>query len=250
MRLLIKKFKSKVLIFFVLFSSYTSLSGNLDSHKYLANITQEINSNNTLIAFDLHDVIFKKLYKKIAYKTMLLIPKGMYRSIFNPFFWHKAVTLYNKKIIWEDLFYRLVSHYPYLDSLKNDFFEISNSLELIDQTVEIIKELKNKNYKIFLLSNIGKDTYDRLSGDYKETFELFDWIFVPSPENQYINKPQEIFYIEFKKYLANLNLKDKKIIFIDDLEENLISAYKFGISGVLFTSPKELNDVLKGLEVF
>lgn len=236
------------LFFCVLFSSY-SYSGDFDL-KYLSNIKSAISPENTLIAFDLHDVIFRKIHKIMTYKALLLISKGMYWYLLNPFFWHKAINISKEDLIWEDFYYKLIEHYPYLAKLKEDFYDISNAIEPIEETLEIIKELKSKKYKIFLLSNIGKDTYDRLIMSYKEIFSLFDGLYISSPENNYIHKPQDQYYIGFKKYLENLNFNYKNIIFIDDIEENISVADKHEISGIVFKDPSDLNFTLKHLNIF
>ena len=60
----------------------------------------------------------------------------------------------------------------------NQFYEIYNSLDssLYDETIEIINELKNKGYKVGLLSNLRLMDYKRYEEQIKKI--NFDYIFL------------------------------------------------------------------------
>lgn len=102
------------------------------------------------------------------------------------------------------------------------------------ELIDIIKYLRDKNYKIALLSNNSSELRQKLSND--NILELFDEIVISSEVG--CQKPQpEIFDILFSK----LNLKANEVIFIDDTLRSLEGAEKIGYIPILYKD----NDSLK-----
>ena len=87
------------------------------------------------------------------------------------------------------------------------FYEIYNSLDnsLYDDTIEIINDLKNKGYKVGLLSNLRLMDYKR----YKKQIEKinFDYIFL-SYEMKCI-KPSKDIYVQVIDKLNGKKMKKK-----------------------------------------
>ena len=109
--------------------------------------------------------------------------------------------------------------------------------------LEIIEKLKNKGYKVYLLSNLSDYIYDL----FKDKLEsLFDGL-VLSYEIHMI-KPYDGIY----KYLLNTySLIPEETLFLDDKEENIKTANKFGIKGrrVLPGNIDDIKEVLKEYRV-
>lgn len=105
------------------------------------------------------------------------------------------------------------------------FYEIYNGLDnsLYDDTIEIINDLKNKGYKIGLLSNLRLMDYKR----YKQQIEKinFDYIFL-SYEMKCI-KPSKDIYVQV---IDKLKCESYEIIFFDDNEKNVNGAKLVGIN--------------------
>jgi len=105
--------------------------------------------------------------------------------------------------------------------------------------IEIIKDLKNKNYKIGLLSN----NYAELRQEITDfgLANLFNVIVISAEVGCY--KPQpEIFQIMFNK----LEVKSKEVAFVDDTPNSLSGAEKIGYIPLLFTNNEKLKeDLLK-----
>ena len=79
---------------------------------------------------------------------------------------------------------------------------------------ELIKELKNKGYKLFLCSNAAESFHK-----YEDSVEAFKLLAV---------KPEREF---FDYVLKTYDLKAEECFFIDDLAANVKGAYECGIDG-------------------
>ena len=89
---------------------------------------------------------------------------------------------------------------------------------------ELIKELKNKGYKLFLCSNAAESFHKY--EDSVEAFKLLDAKIV-SADIKAVKPDREFFDYVLKTY----DLKAKECFFIDDLAANVKGAYECGIDG-------------------
>lgn len=105
------------------------------------------------------------------------------------------------------------------------------NLPIIDETVELIKKIKEKGGKLFLISNISKGfatNYNKVP-KIKEIFDLFDGLVFSGPIK--LAKPnKEIFNYALKKF----DIKAEESIFFDDNKDNIAGADSVGIKGFLF----------------
>lgn len=111
-------------------------------------------------------------------------------------------------------------------------------LEPIESTIEVIKGLKEKGYRIFYLSNFHKKAFSYVTSNY-EFFKLFEGGVVSYEDN--LIKPNEKIY---KLILERYNLDPKESIFIDDMKENVEAAERLGINGINLKNPSELKELL------
>lgn len=213
-------------------------------NQFLSCLKQEINPHTTIIVFDLHEVIFQKLIKSMVFNTIHLLPNGLYWYMFNPFFMKRLVELYIQTGIIECAVKELIKEYPDFEEFKEHFFVISNLIEPIWPMVDVAKKLKKQGYKLFILSNIGGDTFNKLGDKFPDILNIFDGAYYPSEQNCYSHKPQTKFYEEFKNYLNSLCINNKQIIFIDDLKQNLEAAIKMDIAGIHCTSVEQVDKML------
>lgn len=103
--------------------------------------------------------------------------------------------------------------------------------------IEIIKDLKKKDYKIGLLSNYSITLREKLAR--LNIIDLFDEIVVSSEVQ--LQKPQpEIFEILFQK----LNLKANEVAFVDDTSQSLEGAEEIGYMPVLYKNNETLKNDL------
>lgn len=109
------------------------------------------------------------------------------------------------------------------------------------KTSKYLKELKDKGYNIYILSDLSIDSYN-----YNKRFKFFDYIngSIYSFEIG-TTKPNENNY---KTLLEKYNLIPKETIFIDDNLNNIEAANKFGIHVIQFTTLDNVKEKVASLE--
>ncbi len=118
-----------------------------------------------------------------------------------------------------------------------------NGYRINTELVEIIKELKNKGYKIGLISNYGLELRGKIKN--QGILDLFDSIIISSEVN--CQKPEpEIFKLSF----TELNVKPEETIFVDNAPNSLKNSEAIGFSPILYKDNESFRDELeKRLEV-
>jgi epoxide hydrolase-like predicted phosphatase len=114
-------------------------------------------------------------------------------------------------------------------------------LKPIPETIEILKELKEMGYKIYILSNYHKSAFEKTSME-NEFFKLVDGRVI-SYEINCIKPEREI----YDKLLKAYNLEADETLFIDDMKENIQGAEKLGIQTILFKDAAQLREELREL---
>lgn len=228
---------------------YILKSKILKQQPYLTCLKEKVNPGNTVFAFDLHNVIFKKVLREIIIKSFKILPRGPWWYAFNPIFWKNLYKIISISNVGEDIFDKLSVIYPTLSPFKNDFISLVNAQLPINSSLKLLQKLKERGYKLYILSNIGFETLKELEKKYPEIISCFDGAYIPSIENEYRHKPDQLFFKEFKAYLDQIGHGNKQILFIDDLRRNLSSALKCDIAGIYCKSIKAVTEILKVLEI-
>lgn len=115
----------------------------------------------------------------------------------------------------------------------------SEMLTVKKKSLEILKELAEKDYNLYVLSNFHHKAYNYVSSKYS-FFEYFTGQII-SADIKMIKPEAEIF-----KFLLNkFNLKAGETLFIDDSKKNIEAALKQGIRVIHFTDAESLKKELK-----
>ncbi len=93
--------------------------------------------------------------------------------------------------------------------------------------VQLAKQLKQKGYKLFLLSNLATEHYEVLKTKYPEIAELFEGIVISAHVKMF--KPHKQIYHHI---LEAYRLDAQECIFIDNQKENVDAAQECGITGI------------------
>lgn len=111
------------------------------------------------------------------------------------------------------------------DELIEKFWYRYNDYSFInDNVIDIIKELKEKDYKIYLLSNINSHTYNHIK--YNKLFNLVDgYVF------SYIEHQVKPYVGIYNTLLERYKLIPQECLFIDDNIKNIKTANELGIQG-------------------
>lgn len=151
-----------------------------------------------------------------------------------------------QNVSFENVFKMVTSQFNDSEEARNHILDLIKSnnekYHLNDELVNIIKELKNRGYKIALLSNNSIELRDRLKDD--GIIDLFDGIIISAEVG--LQKPQpEIFDILFTK----LDVKPNEVVFIDDTLKSLEGADNIGYVPVLYKDnellKKDLSNILE-----
>lgn len=108
------------------------------------------------------------------------------------------------------------------------------TMPINQQICDLIKELKEKNYKVYALSNTHVPVYEYVKG--LEIGKYFDGFLISAIEK--MMKPnEEIYYRLFEKF----ELVPEECFFIDDSERNISVSRKCGMEGHIF----DINNIEK-----
>ena len=106
------------------------------------------------------------------------------------------------------------------------------------ENLEYIKTLKEKGYRLYLLTNITEDSYNYISSSINIR-EIFDGGIYAYNEHS-VKQNQDTYNLLVDKF----GLNKEETIFFDDKEKNVIAANKMGLKSYVFTS---IDDVEKKL---
>jgi 2-haloacid dehalogenase len=110
----------------------------------------------------------------------------------------------------------------------------------IDDSVEILRELKEAGVRCYALTNMEAETYP-LRAERYEFMRWFDGTVVSAHEG--VIKPErEIFECLLERY----ELDPERTLMIDDAQRNVEAAERLGMKAVHFSTPPRLRSVLDG----
>lgn len=129
------------------------------------------------------------------------------------------------------------------DTLITDFWYNYNNFAKVDENVlKLIKKLRDRNYKIYLLSNINPYTFEFV--EKSGLFNLVDGYVLSYKEHKV--KP---FVSIYKTLLERYNLIPNESVFIDDNEKNIITGNSLGIISKK-VEPDNYASIVKVLDEF
>lgn len=174
--------------------------------------------HDTVIAFDIHDVLMQRN-----------VGKTVGKFIKNPALLFKIGKLTS-------------GNYGNDPELR----KVVNSQKPLCDTWKVVKQLKKAGYPIYIFSNIDKKAFDDLCKKFPKLFGLFDGYHVIHENNKTQKKPAPSAYASCKALIEKQHA-GKQIIFIDDQKENIKAALKAGFKGIRFISASQLKKDLKPL---
>ena len=120
--------------------------------------------------------------------------------------------------------------------LKKD--NLIESYPLMKDNFEYIKRLKERGFKLYLLTNITEDSYNYIN-DLININKIFNGGIYSYQEHQ-IKPNYDIYNLLVNKF----KLKKEETVFFDDKEKNVIAANNIGIKSFVFTS---IDDIEKNI---
>lgn len=195
------------------------------------------------IIFDLGNVLIEWNKEKILSK---ICKNDLEYNLFNKFVFQSNlwIDLDNGKISLEFLENQLIVEmgHQYQDQIHELVWNWFNYVDLYDEVYELIKQLKKKNFQIYVLSNTSSIFHILLDSVLSKVSSVLDG-YVISCEVKMMKPQKEIYLSLVNKY--QLDIKD--CIFLDDLEENVEAARTLGIKAFQIKERKEISNILKDL---
>jgi 2-haloacid dehalogenase len=113
----------------------------------------------------------------------------------------------------------------------------------IHGSVQILKALKEKGYKVYALSNWNDELFTRTLDD----FPFLNWFDgkVISGEVKMKKPEEDIYHLLLQRYQIN----PERALFIDDNKHNVETARRLGINSILFTTPEALQTDLETRQI-
>lgn len=145
---------------------------------------------------------------------------------------------------YEEVLQRFVANDPELEPVIFRTFENLNGiLRRYEYAIPWIRELKDKGYKVYYLSNF----FRKVEADCAETMD-----FMPYMDGgilsyrEKVTKPEGAIY---QLLLSRYGLKAEESVFLDDTEKNIVGARKEGIYGIVFQNKAQACEELRKLGV-
>ncbi|MDA2922753.1 HAD family phosphatase [Patescibacteria group bacterium AH-259-L07] len=195
----------------------------------------------TTIIFDLAEVYLKGLIgvEHILEPILGLSAKEIYPRLQG----EDLASLFHGEISEDEYWQRIVKKNDW--KVENGVLKkaIRENFEEIEGTREIIEQLKEKGYKLGLLSVHTKEWIEHCNKkfDYHKLFDSILYSFEVAA-----SKPDKKVY---KLILERLKAAPEECVFIDDSPVNLIPAEELGIKTIHFENPKQLKKELVSLGI-
>ena len=125
----------------------------------------------------------------------------------------------------------------YGKKVKEELFGKFFNPGIVRETKDIIKQLKSNSRVVCGTNTIDSHYYYLLN---QGVYDIFDEVYASNLMG--ISKPDPNFYWHI---LNKEGIKPENTIFVDDTEENIISAQKIGINSILFTDSNSLRQQIK-----
>jgi putative hydrolase of the HAD superfamily len=125
----------------------------------------------------------------------------------------------------------------YGKKVKEELFGKFFNPGIIRETKDTIKQLKSNSRVVCGTNTIDSHYYYLLN---QGVYDIFDEVYASNLMG--ISKPDPNFYWHI---LNKEGIKPENTVFVDDTEENIISAQKIGINSILFTDSDSLKTRLK-----
>jgi len=146
---------------------------------------------------------------------------------------------------FEDAIDSLSAEFPHHAHLIRAYYEYwEESISgVIPGSIEILKQLKVRQYPLYGLSNWSAETFSRARYSY-EFFNLFDDMVI-SGEVKMVKPEPEIFHLALQQFGKSAG----ECVYIDDSLANTEQARKLGFVAIHFQSPEQLKSDLQRLGV-
>ncbi len=161
------------------------------------------------------------------------------RKVFEGELWNAYDQgLYTKQELREQLCERYPDDVKEIETVLNEWLHI---LVVRPDTVRLMKLLKQKGYDLYIMSNLSEESYRYL----KEQEAFFTWTKGAALSfAEKINKPDpRLYQILTERY----HLDNASCVFLDDRIENIETAVRLGMHGIVYRNHQQVLHELRTL---
>jgi epoxide hydrolase-like predicted phosphatase len=190
------------------------------------------------IIFDIGNVLLQ--FKPLDYLKAIFNDDEIETLVYKEVFQSKEWIHLDRGILTQDDAIKAISQRNpnYKVHIKKCMDNWIDILTPIEGTVQIVNELKEKGYKLYLLSNFHSLAFENICSKY-DFFKSFDGGVISYKEN--LLKPETEIYT---KLLDTYGLKAKECLFIDDTLLNTDAAARLGFNTIHFDNYEILKEDL------
>lgn len=204
-----------------------------------------ITPQNALFAFDLHGTILKANKLEIFKILIHDLPKLPFSIFVKILFWDLALKLSTGTFMIKQALIILNNENPKAaNTIEHMAVKIMKAYTLTPHIKELLRELTHNGYKLYIASSIWQEGFDELIKKYPELKELFSGAYISCENNNYIHKPEQIYYAEFNEYLKQHHEEHEHILFFDDKYTNIQAIPKRNWYGYVFKNQADFEQVL------
>lgn len=193
------------------------------------------------IIFDIGNVLasfrWKELFKDLGY-TGEKFDRIAAATVLHPTMWNE----FDRSLMSdEEIIAKCVERAPeYEQEIRLIFTKTELLIEEYTHSYNWIQNLKEQGFKVYLLSNYGKTSFEAARDNGRLSFLPVVDGGVISYEVQIV-KPEPAIY---KKLLEKYNLSAEECVFLDDKAENIEAAKALGFHGIVVESYEQASEAL------
>ena len=199
----------------------------------------------TTILFDWGNVILNFSYD-LTFKKWAEITLYDYKFFKTHFKFDKKMVEYEKGNISSQEYFKHVKQLLNISWSFETFSRGWNSIYIgiNGKIIPLLKRLK-KNYKLYLLTNTNELHTKCWKKKYSDILDSFEGIFCSHELHSHKPEPKI-----FEDVLKEINIDPKYVLFVDDNKENVLSAKKAGIDGIVAFSAEQIIKDMEELLIF
>lgn len=189
---------------------------------------EAIKIETNTVVFDLGKVLVQ--YDWQSYLSSFQFDEETYQIVANAMFLNEDWEAGDKGASPEEWLELFIDNAPeYEGEIREVYENLDECIYPFDYTLEWIEYFEERGYRIFYLSNYSEGLYE-MTQDKLSFIEAFDGG-VFSYQEKCIKPDKHIYEVLLERY----QIIPEETLFFDDRKENIETAIKLGMQGVLFT---------------
>ncbi len=200
----------------------------------------------TVIVFDLNGVVLHLSPLRVTSLVWHSPYKWrMFVLAFNPWFVGYILRGLWRKQVLEHMINELAKRHTPFTPIRSTALEIVNAQYVRPAMFILLKELREKNYRLAILTNIGQESIEILAKANPELFKLFDYIAHSSANDGYCAKPNPKAFEKLVSTISKEIPEKPRLILIDDHQPNITQAERMGMTGIRYRGIANLRKQLQ-----